>query len=636
MSLGTNFEFLFIGRGEDSFLENYAYELSTDDADKGGKIFLNVEITNNQAEAETVAEQMFTVFKDHFYEDLTLSAYERFEAALKFVNGKLKNFQQEKPSGFIGNLNVVIAAFVGKELLLSQTGDAEAYLVRGSYVSVISEGLFDPNRRDEEVFMNIASGDLTEGDFVVFSSSRLLRYMTKTEVARIFQPLREPISALADLRDTIITEILGRVGVIGVKVGVGPVTGDNRAPVKLRSKAHEHVRQVVERVKRTRVGSKVAARVEDLKKILPEDRFTKHNLFVAFVVVLIIFVLGSTWLYTTRQNREEIARFEGVLTEVQDMINLAESKGQFDKDQAAAILKNAEAKTLEVLNAREFRSKASQILDSINEQRALLDNVRTVETPQVFADLSLKKPNVNNLGLLFLKDRLFAFEFNALYEIILDRVQSPMTIDQNETVILGSAFDDIDGLVFATKARRIVEYRDGRFYFMDTGDGAWNTAVDIKAYGSRLYLLDPERNKIWRYSRGRDRYGAGETYNIDGDVSGAVAMAIDGALYVAKNNGSIMRFYAGKEEPFPIKQSPMLALASPTKLFTHNETGQMYILEAANNRVLVYNKDAKTGGAVYSTQYRFPSLDDLRDVYVDQRAGKLYVADATKVYVTDL
>lgn len=636
MSLKTNFEFLFIGRGEDSFLENYAYELSTDDADKGGKIFLNVEITNNQAEAETIAEQMFTVFKEHFYEDLTLSAYERFEAALKTVNGKLKHFQQEKPSGFIGNLDVVISAFVGKELLLAQTGDAEAYLVRGSYVSVISEDLYDPNRREEETFMNIASGDLAEGDFVVFSSSRLLRYMTKTEIARIFQPVREPISALADLRDTIITEILGRVGVIAVKIGANDMAGGYRVPVRPRSRAHEHVRQVVERVKQTRVGAKVAERVSDLKKMLPEDRFTKHNLFVAFIVVLIIFVLGSVWLYAIRQNREEIERFEGILGEAQDMINLAQSKGQFDKDQASAILQNAEAKVLEVLNAREFRSKASQILDSINEQRALLDNVRTIETPKVFADLSAKKQGVNNLGLVFLKDRLFAFEFNMLYEIILDRVQNPLTIDQNETVILGAPFDDINGLVFATKARRVIEYRDGRFYFMDTADGAWNSAIDIKAYGSRLYMLDSERNKIWRYSRGRDRYGVAETYNTGGDVSGGVAMAIDGAVYVAKNDGTIMRFYAGKEEPFPIKQSPMLPLSSPTKLFTHNESGQMYILEAANNRVLVYNKDAKTGGAIYSTQYRFPSLDDLRDLYVDQQAGKLYVADAAKVYVMDL
>jgi hypothetical protein len=380
----------------------------------------------------------------------------------------------------------------------------------------------------------------------------------------------------------------------------------------------------------------VVDKVSDLKKLLPQDRFTKNNLVAAFAVVIVVLILGTFWLRTSQKSRDEIARYETTLAEVQEMVNLAESKGQFDKDQASVILQNAEEKALEVLNAREFRSKASQILDLINEERELLDNVRKVKNPQVFVDLSEKRANVNNLGLAFLKDRLYAFEYNALYEIILDRIQDPLTIDEGETVILGTPFEDKDGLVFTTKARRVIEYRDGRFYFMDTADGAWQSGVDTHTYGSRLYMLDPERNVIWRYSRQRDSYGVAEQYNSDGDLKGAVAMSIDGAVYVAKNDGTILRFYAGKEEPFPIKQAPMLALTSPTALFTHNETSQLYVLEAAHNRVLVYNKDPKTGGAVYSTQYVFEGLDDLRELYVDQQAGKLYVTDSSKVYVTDL
>ena len=43
MSLRTQYEFLFVGRDEDSFVENYAYDLG-DGSDSAGKIFINLGI----------------------------------------------------------------------------------------------------------------------------------------------------------------------------------------------------------------------------------------------------------------------------------------------------------------------------------------------------------------------------------------------------------------------------------------------------------------------------------------------------------------------------------------------------------------------------------------------------------------
>jgi len=58
MGLSLTSEFIFVGRGDESFLENYSYELSEDDG-RGGKIFMALEILNNQAEAEDIGETIF-------------------------------------------------------------------------------------------------------------------------------------------------------------------------------------------------------------------------------------------------------------------------------------------------------------------------------------------------------------------------------------------------------------------------------------------------------------------------------------------------------------------------------------------------------------------------------------------------
>src|SRR3989339_515295 len=181
MSTHLNYEFLFVGRDENSFLENYVYDSTEDLGEKGGRLWVTIEIQNNPAEAEAIAEAIFERMRKRFFTDLEKEPYARFEAGLKDVNKTLESFKEEKSSHYIGNLSVVIAASVKNELLISQCGEAEAYLIRKRYVSVLTEGLSEDNY---EFFMNIASGTLEMHDFVVLCSSRLLRYISKTEFSK--------------------------------------------------------------------------------------------------------------------------------------------------------------------------------------------------------------------------------------------------------------------------------------------------------------------------------------------------------------------------------------------------------------------------------------------------------------------
>src|SRR5579883_837926 len=117
MSLRTQYEFLFVGRDEDSFVENYAYDLG-EGGEHSGKIFINLEIQNNPAEAEDIGELIFDTLRKKFFADLDEDPYIRFEKALKEVNRELKNLRSQKPSQFIGSLHVIIAAIAGTNLFL--------------------------------------------------------------------------------------------------------------------------------------------------------------------------------------------------------------------------------------------------------------------------------------------------------------------------------------------------------------------------------------------------------------------------------------------------------------------------------------------------------------------------------------
>jgi len=145
-------------------------------------------------------------------------------------------------------------------------------------------------------------------------------------------------------------------------------------------------------------------------------------------------------------------------------------------------------------------------------------------------------------------------------------------------------------------------------------------------------MLDPEAKQIWRYTRRRDQFDAAQAYSVGVDLSNAVDFAIDGNIYILNNDGSIIRLYQGNKEDFPIKQSPVKPLVSPTKIFTEQDMNQIYILEPNENRILVYLKDDKTGGASYNSQYIFDDLQGIKDLVVDKDTNTMYVLTKDAVY----
>jgi len=653
-------EFVFIGRGDESFLENYSYELSDDPGSVGGKIFMALEILNNQAEAEDIGETIFSNFKDAFYEDLEGDPYERFEEALKKTNHVIEALKEEKTARFIGNLNIAIGAVIGDSLYISVTGDSEVYLVRKRFVSIVSEGLVQDSKK--ETFVNIANGTLERNDSVLFSSSRLLRYITKGELGKIFSGVgRGAIGdTLAELQDFIMTEILGRSAVIGVhadEVEEGVVGGENVFEAEAStSKLGSLIKKIpgVERFKDFsltekfpalgKVGEKIRDLVpkrltkEKLSKKIPKIRFHQHmsreRILIVVIFLLAVLIGGIFWIRTRGSQRRIIAEQQARLNHVNELMNDASTVGQFDKSKAAELLVAAEQETLIVLNSRFLRGEAVKTLDEIQDFRDNLDDVKRIDNPTVLADFSEKRGTVSALGLLAMRDRLYGFEYNALYEMVLDKLQDPLTISDLETVILGADFEDRNALLFLTRTGKMIEYIDGRFGFISTKDGIWKKGVDMKTYNNRLYILDPERNQVWRYPRRRDSFDIGEGYNQDADLSQGVSLAIDANIYILNADGTIIQLYQGQKQNYPLRKAPLDAVVEPTRLYTNTDLGFLYILEPGKQRVVVFRKDNQNGGAQYHTQYVFDNVGVLRDMLVAD--NRLYVMDEKRVYFVNL
>lgn len=666
MQLKTQYEFLFVGRDEGSFLENYAYNISEGESGSA-QIFVCLEIQNNPAEAEVIGETLFEAFKKSFFSQKhQKDPYLRFENSLKEINHVVDGFREAKSSGHVGRLHIVVAAISEDNLFLSQTGDSEAYLIRKHFVSSISEGLYDTDSK--ETFTSIANGHLEPGDFLLFASTRLLRYISKTNLARLIQS--DVVRTLSDLRDSVVTEILGRIGFIGISLNTSVEKDEKKfAPMTRRigskfgffSNLFLRTKEIVMKNVSLENGLKnplksqpkdsiqfpsfsnfasisgIFARVKE--RFWNRDGLTKNKILGLLVVVIFLLTFGIWFVRYRQEANAEILALDAQLEQAREQVSEAEAKGQYDKEAAAVILQNAEDKAREAMGHSTHRSKGSEVLALISRTRDLLDDIRRISQPRVLADLSQKDSDVNLLGFVGTSGRFFAYDADQVFEIILDKISQPIKVDTTEPIISATSFDERESVLFFTKAGKVFELKDDAVRQMATLDGIFHKGVAIEDWGNRMYVLDPDSDQIWRYPyvKSKDVFATAEGYKVDGSVKDGVDIAIDGSVYTLnKTDGSMTRYYAGSRQIFNVQNAPFSAPGSAYRLYTDGELGFAFVLDIADNKVYVYGKDPKTGHFVYRYQLLFEDLEGLRDVYFAQTTNQIYVMDSKKIYEVNL
>ena len=140
------------------------------------------------------------------------------------------------------------------------------------------------------------------------------------------------------------------------------------------------------------------------------------------------------------------------------------------------------------------------------------------------------------------------------------------------------------------------------------------------SYSGRLYLLDKNNGQIYRYNLNAGSFSSPYSWiQAKTDFSTAVDMAIDGHVYVLKQNGEILRFLRGQIDDFNLEKiDPPLENASKIKISTNNKF--IYILEPQEKRLLLFDKTGQ-----FILQYKFESLNMLIDFWVNEGAKTIYL-----------
>lgn len=617
----------------------------------GEQVILLMQIHAPAQEAKTVEKESKTIVK-HSLLETEGEATSRLDGTLKEINGFFKGLIVSQK---VEDIHAIIAIIDNDNVLhVSHAGRAEAYVVRGGGASQITEYT---RGKPTPAFVHIASGGLEAKDSLILSTQRLLRTFTPAQLVQLAQredqlltEVKVALEAEKEMAALATLEVDGSSSTAAkplAKKGTTNRRGRRSAQsAPIATILAENLKSAGQRIqeaftatdKLNAVKSKSASFLTDLKD--PKKKRRSHFLLLAGILALFIVIWSVVNLSAYSKRSQTRAELQQIIEEIEKDIQTAENRYLTgEADSANAILQRAEERTKQVMDNEDkvFREEAHNLLGQIRTKSEEINNIVRI-TPRTVVNIAAENPDVLTVGLIGLEDGEFiAYDHQDVYRILLNAVEAPERITDDELLLQGTFFDRYKTLVFQTNANSVIEIIADQPTSMKTEDAAgWINGVSIHAYLRFLYVLSAENNQIYKYERFSNRYSAPTQYNVNGDLRNSVDMAIDGNVYVLKEGGEVVKLFRGEVQQFVVRQLPEEALSTAAKVFKVLD-GNLYFLDPIQSRVIVVTDGGETGEASYVRQYVLEGdIGELKDVYVDPDETLLYVLGEKQLYAVDL
>jgi len=377
----------------------------------------------------------------------------------------------------------------------------------------------------------------------------------------------------------------------------------------------------------------ITRRIHDTKRSYERLPLMSKILFFATIIVAIVFV-GSILMLRAKEAREvALASYVNTVQAIIDKRDAAESSLIYnDSERAFILLEEARGMIASLPEKSDTeRTRKQELTTDIESLLVSLRNI-TVVTPEVIADLKQTNPSANATKLVRIGSTVVAYGPNdgAHYPINMN-TKSVETRDHSTLGSLGAADapKEYDYATFFTGPTSIATLNPESFTLSSATIGApvETTLVDLTIYNRRAYTLSPSNNQIYRHSPTQTGFDGGSVWlTSPADLLNAVAITIDGEVFVLKSTGEILKFFGGSPVPFAVTGLDPI-LTAPTDIWTYADVPYIYVLEPKENRLVLLNKDGSL-----SIQYTAEVWNEPEAFVVNEETNEVYVLDDNIVY----
>lgn len=143
------------------------------------------QIDDHSEDSSYVVNYLISIIKKEYFSHTNRGPVENFESALHKANLALAKLATHENINWIGKINALCAVIEKNNLLLSQTGNASAFLLRGNTFTEITELPSDEeNSNPLKTFQDVISGKIEKNDKLLFTTKELFDIFSLEEIKK--------------------------------------------------------------------------------------------------------------------------------------------------------------------------------------------------------------------------------------------------------------------------------------------------------------------------------------------------------------------------------------------------------------------------------------------------------------------
>lgn len=665
--------------------ETYLFEPSADE-ERLGFLFAAAETEDRGGIGKPLLDSVMTAIQREYYRQPERSPSTSFEMALHQANLLLYDTQQSGVRDWMGHFHVAVGVLAGSHLHISVAGAGAVLLARKTHVTNISQGISHfPITDPLKTFAQVASGEVEPRDALFFTSAPFESLFSSAAVGRF--ALEHSASTIGSRLEQLYLDQGHRVSLSVTVVTVLPAyianpkqeTTPPKMPAERRNAVpsvsgprspliikRSYFRQAILLTRSiisyiwnaiatwvwpavktvSRGATKKIHTLSIPKPSLPKFSLTKilrwafslpksSKLFAAVAVVLFIALgISIVLLQHKRVTDATIEAASQKLHEARTKVDAAKTALIYDnRDQASGLLADATKITQQLMSGTLYQQETRQLMNDITQEQDRLQkifrtNAVNTKTLGTFSGIIKGK---NPSRLFFVNGGLYAAssETNAIAKMGTD---GKAELVHNTTAGIGfitggNAQGADKTILFGTDPAGIALF--------DTKDNSLTSqAIDLHSspsafflFGNRLYAYDEKQENIFSYSKTLRGFTGGSPWITDANAQkkDIVSIAIDGNIYTLGKNGKIQRLFRGAVADF-VQASVDPSLSSATRILTDDTMQNMYVLDGAHKRVVVFTKK----GALVR-QLFFENVVSLTDIALSPDETHLYALEGANV-----
>lgn len=376
-------------------------------------------------------------------------------------------------------------------------------------------------------------------------------------------------------------------------------------------------------------------KTEYLLEMKPKKGLWKF-IAIATVIFLFLVLIG----YFSYQRNKEKDRITLLLNSIQLEVEVAKESVSVDPITTREVVAQAIDKLRNLENENESSSAFSLISEkrvSLEEYLESISGREELQDLDIFYDLRLVKSDFIASGIDFNGEIFSIYDKDMKQVLLLDHDSKKVSVkDFSDKGFLTSVVTENDSVFVLT---------DGIYKFVidlenetdleevrNQGDSNKNATL-MSTYDRFVYVINPEKRNIYRYSEGEDGYSdpIGWIKSATGlNYDELRSIAVDGDVWLTTSDGQLKKFTSGREEGFDIR-GLQVPFEEDLYVYTNEDMQNIYVLDASNSRVVSLKKDGN-----FIKEYKSVSLGAASNITVSESLNKIFVVSGSIIYQIDI